>query len=418
MRKLLLVTLISAACVANAAPNSMQAISSRNQNLVAPNRLVKLAVPQGVFERKPVSFAYALNPQAELARAEPSTAESREFWMQVDSAQLNKGMMIDTTAPGALIRISPAQGASDVDSSSVTLTRNGKKLAASQAFANIANGEQLQKAGMDVTNGTAIMKIADANGAGRFQLALPKASGRYLVHVFEPNSDVTLQAKANRENFMVGDELVVYASLGKNEKAMANTIMSGLLVSPSGKSYDMTFTQTSTGLRASKKLPSEVVQHAGLWEVQILAGASDSGLQVQRDTRTVISIAQPTAKLSGQYRFDPLRVGFTMPIQVGSPGRYELSGVLFATSKDGVSRPVAQAAMANWFSAGKAALSLNFNRANIPAGYGAPFELKYVELKDQTRLTQLESREFVGRVGRATPIDRNDDRAPIGIRQR
>jgi hypothetical protein len=413
MRKLLLVTLISAACVAQAAPSQQQTISTRSQDLVAPVRLAKLAVPAGVFERKPVSFAYALNPQAELKRAEPSTAESREFWMQVDSAQLNKGIMIDTTAPGALIRISPANGASDVDGNSATLAHNGKKIANAQAFANIATGEQLQKAGMEVSNGTAVMKIADAQGAGRFQLSLPKASGRYLVHVFEPNSDVTLQAKANRENYLAGDELVVNASLGKNAKTMAGAQISGMLVSPSGKTYDMLFKQTSDGLRASQKLPNEVVQQAGLWEVQILAGASDGNLQVQRDTRTVISIAQPTAKLSGQYRFDAQRLSFSMPIQVGSPGRYELNGTLFATSKGGVSRPVAQAAMANWFKQGNGILSLNFDRKNMPAGYGAPFELKFVELKDQTRLTQLETREFAGRVGRATV-----DGDGIGSRQR
>ena len=147
------------------------------------------------------------------------------------------------------------------------------------------------------------------------------------------------------------------------------------------------------------KLPNEVTQQPGLWEVQVLAGASDGGIQIQRDARTVISIAQPTAKLNGEFRFNPASLGFSMPIQVGSQGRYELSGTLFATGRDGVSRPVAQAAMANWFKQGKGLLSLNFNRSNLPAGYGAPFELKFVVLKDQTRLTQLESREMAARVG-------------------
>jgi Domain of unknown function (DUF4785) len=412
MRKLLLVAMIGAVCAVNTSHSDAQSIATRHHDLVAPARLVKLAVPSGQFERKPVSFAYALNPMADLKRGESSTAESREFWMQVEGTELKKGMMLDTTAPGALIRISPANGATDVDSSSVNLARNGKSLNSAQAFANIATGEQLQKAGMDVSNGTAIMKIADAQGAGRFQLSLPKASGRYLVHVFEPNSSVTLQAKTNRENFLAGDELVVNASMGNHEKTMANVQISGMLVSPSGKTYDMPFVQTAAGLRASKKLPNELVQQAGLWEVQILAGASDGNLQVQRDTRTVIAIAQPTAKLAGNYRFNPANLGFTMPIQVGSPGRYELNGTLYATDKRGVSRPVAQAAMANWFNPGKGLLSLNFNRANLPAGYGAPFELKFVELKDQTRLMQLETRESAGRIGRrARSIELADTRS-------
>jgi len=252
---------------------------------------------------------------------------------------------------------------------------------------------------MDVSSGTAIVKIADAQGKGRFQLMVSKASGRYLVHVFEPNSDVTLQAKADRQNYLAGDQLVVNALLGKNEKAMTGTEISGLLVSPSGKSYDMTFKNENGALRAVSKLPNEVTQQPGLWEVQVLAGASDGNLRVQRDARTVISIAQPTAKLNGEFRFNAQALSFSMPIQVGWQGRYELCGTLFATGRYGVSRPVAQAAMANWFKQGKGLLNLNFDRANLPAGYGAPFELKFVELKDQTRMTQLESRESAARVG-------------------
>ena len=396
MRKLLLVSLLGAACVAQASNDGR--LSTRSNDLIS-SRLVNIPVPTGQFERKPVSFSYALNPQNELATSTPFTAESREYWMQTDGAELNKGLMIDTTAPGALIRISPAVGAAAIAPGNMKLLRNGKAIDSAKAFSQQANTDQLQKAGMDVSSGTAVVKIADGQGEGRFQLMVPKASGRYLVHVFEPNSDVTLQAKADRQNYLAGDQLVVNALLGKNEKAMSGTEISGLLVSPSGKTYDMTFKNENGALRAVSKLPNEVTQQAGLWEVQVLAGASDSNLRIQRDARTVISIAQPTAKLNGQFRFNPQALSFSMPIQVGSPGRYELSGTLFATGRDGVSRPVAQAAMANWFKQGKGSLNLNFGRANLPAGYGAPFELKFVELKDQTRMTQLESRENAARIG-------------------
>ncbi len=396
MRKLLLVTLLSAACVAQAANDSR--LATRSNDLIS-SRLVNIPVPAGQFERKAVSFSYALNPQNELAISAPFTAESREYWMQTDGAELNKGLMIDTTAPGALIRISPAVGAASIVPGNMKLLRNGKAIDSAKAFSQQANTDQLQKAGMDVSNGTAVVKIADGQGEGRFQLMVPKASGRYLVHVFEPNSDVTLQTKANRQNYLAGDQLVVNALLGKNEKAMSGTEISGLLVSPSGKTYDMTFKNENGTLRAVSKLPNDVTQQAGLWEVQVLAGASDGNMRIQRDARTVISIAQPTAKLNGGFRFNPQALSFNMPIQIGSSGRYELSGTLFATGRDGVSRPVAQAAMANWFKQGKGSLNLNFGRANLPAGYGAPFELKFVELKDQTRMTQLESRENAARVG-------------------
>jgi len=396
MRKLLFVSLLGTACIAHAGTDSR--LSTRSNDLVSSN-LVNIPVPAGQFERKAVSFSYALNPQNELVKSTPFTAESREYWMQVDGNELSKGLMIDTTAPGALIRISPAGGATGIVPGNLKLLRNGKTIDNAKAFSQQANTDQLQKAGMDVGNGTAIVKIADEQGQGRFQLMVPKASGRYLVHVFEPNSEVTLQTKADRQNYLAGDQIVVNASLGKNDKSMAGTEISGLLVSPSGKTYDISFKNENGALRAVSKLPNELVQQPGLWEVQVFAGASDGNLRIQRDARTVISIAQPTAKLNGGFRFNAQALSFTMPIQVGSQGRYEISGTLYATGRDGVSRPVAQAAMANWFKQGSGLLNLNFDRANLPAGYGAPFELKFVELKDQTRMTQLESRESAARVG-------------------
>ena len=126
----------------------------------------------------------------------------------------------------------------------------------------------------------------------------------------------------------------------------------------------------------------------------MFAGAVDNGSRVQRDARTAISVAQPTARLAGSYRFDPARLAFTAPVQVGAPGRYELRATLFATGSDGIARPVSEAHSAVWFDKGMAALSLGFDRAHLPTGYGAPYEVRYLELKDQSRMGQLETREL------------------------
>jgi len=76
-----------------------------------PTKLVALPAPKGVFERAPVSFAWALDPAAPLADPAPTAAVSREFWQTVDAAALAAGMPVTLTASGALIRVSPARGA-------------------------------------------------------------------------------------------------------------------------------------------------------------------------------------------------------------------------------------------------------------------------------------------------------------------
>jgi hypothetical protein len=79
---------------------------------------------------------------------------------------------------------------------------------------------------------------------------------------------------------------------------------------------------------------------------------------------------------------------------------------LFATGSDGIRRPVAQAASAAWFEPGARTLSLAFDRKYVPLGYGAPYELRELTLKDQARMGLLESRAMAFKVAAERSRDR------------
>lgn len=368
-----------------------------------PSQLIAAPLPKGDFERQPVAVAWAMDPAAELSTQAPHLAQSREYWAAVDGSQLKSGFPLTTTAPGALVRISPEIRAKSgaVDPGEVRLLRNGQPLPAS-AFKRLATTEQLQKAGMDVSDGTVIVQLDDSVGQGRFQLQLGKASGRYLVHVFEPNSDLVLVAQSERGRLLAGDTVEVATSLQKGDSALAGGVVQAQLVSPSGQSWPLA---VSKG-KAVGQLPLDADPTPGLWEVQLFAGAASKDGPVQRDARTAIEVSRPTARLGGGYAFDPGAVKFSLPVQVAAPGRYELRGVLYATGPQGALQPVAQAHSASWFDAGERKLDLAFGPGNLPMGYGAPFELRFLELKDQTRLGTLETREVALREGvrRTRPV--------------
>ena len=365
-----------------------------------PSQLIAAPLPKGDFERQPVAVAWAMDPAAELSTQAPHLAQSREYWAAVDGSQLKSGFPLTTTAPGALVRISPEIRAKSgaVDPGEVRLLRNGQPLPAS-AFKRLATTEQLQKAGMDVSDGTVIVQLDDSVGQGRFQLQLGKASGRYLVHVFEPNSDLVLVAQSERGRLLAGDTVEVATSLQKGDSALAGGVVQAQLVSPSGQSWPLA---VSKG-KAVGQLPLDADPTPGLWEVQLFAGAASKDGPVQRDARTAIEVSRPTARLGGGYAFDPGAVKFSLPVQVAAPGRYELRGVLYATGPQGALQPVAQAHSASWFDAGERKLDLAFGPGNLPMGYGAPFELRFLELKDQTRLGTLETREVALREGVRRP---------------
>ena len=78
-----------------------------------PSRLV--AAPDGAaavpdISREPVTFSWALDPEAPLAEPRPFTAESREHWLRATAAELARGVPLYTLAPEALVRINPAPG--------------------------------------------------------------------------------------------------------------------------------------------------------------------------------------------------------------------------------------------------------------------------------------------------------------------
>ena len=371
-------------------------------DLVA-TRVVALPAPAGALERKPVSFGWALDPAATVAAQPAFVGESREWYQHVEAAQLRAGVAFDATAPGAVVRLSPLGTARPVATSSLQLRRDGRDVAPAQAFAKRADADTLKAAGFDPGAGSVVAQIDPALGAGRFEIRQGDAQGRYLLHVFEPDSAKVLHAGATRASVHAGGSIEVRARL----EGTAGTQFGGQLVSPSGRTVDLAFVAGADGLaRASARLPGDAAVEAGLWEAQVFAEGRDGTVRVQRDGRAPIAVVQPTARLLGDVRVGRAGLGYALPVQVGAPGRYEVAATLFATGRDGLAHPVAQSASAAWLEPGTHTLRLAYDRAHVPAGFGAPYELRGLTLKDQGRMGLLESRAVALKVSTTVEVAR------------
>ncbi|WP_363797184.1 DUF4785 domain-containing protein [Lysobacter firmicutimachus] len=392
MRTILTLALLAAVADAFAADAPMLPPASADQ---VPQRLSALAAPKAAIERAPVRFSWALDPYAPLtADTQPSVVESREYWQEADGAELQRGLDLSTSAPGALIRVSPVAGAAQVPADAVQLRRAGRPVALAQRN----DAAQLQAAGLQVADGSAAVQLAAEAGPGHYALQVAQARGRYLVHVYEPHSPVRLHASLSRDRALAGGRSEVIVDLSDGPRQIADAQGSALLVAPSGRSWPVPLRRGRDGrLRAPVALPADAGdQPPGLWEVQVFAAAGD----VQRDVRTALAVAQPTARLEGRYAFDPRRMSFDLPVRAASPGRYEVRGTLYASGPDRALRPVAIAHSAQWLDRGQGRIELAFDRQQLPSGFGAPFELRQLELNDQSRLAPVERRERAARIGR------------------
>ncbi|MGE6331518.1 DUF4785 domain-containing protein [Stenotrophomonas sp. NPDC077659] len=383
----------AAATVAAAPAQAAQTLRAAIAGDQVPATLVAAPLPASDSERVPLAFAWALDPAQPLQAPGVYAAVSRSYWQQVDAAELQRGVDLPLTAPDAVIQLSPAAGARALPAEALQV----RDAAGLTGVARSVDARQLQAAGMPVSDGSSMLRTGAGSAVGAYRLQSAQAQGRYVVQVLEPNSPVRLEVQADQAQVLAGGSVQLQARLLEDGASTAKLATrrgslggEALLVAPDGRSWPQRLLRTTDGsLGAQVRIPAEASTTQGLWELQVFAQADG----VLRDGKVAFAVAQPTARFSGQATPDVASRQVALPLQVAAAGRYEARGTLYATGADGQLRPVAQAHAAAWFEGpGRGALVLPFDQAALPAGFGAPYELRDLQLQDQSRMAPIESR--------------------------
>lgn len=363
-----------------------------------PARLVAVSHPAAAtLDRVPVQVSWALDPAAELnARPVAFVQESREYWLNASEAELQRGVSLPTTADAALIRISPhSNNSTRLVVDDLVIRAGGRSYSGAEATQSVADAATLRAAGMDVSEGTVIAKLASSVGRGNLQLAAPAARGNYLIHVFEPTSATVLRLGAARDTVVAGQALRINANLDGARASAAK----GVLTAPDGHTQPFELQRQADGSWQADVVPDAAhAGGAGLWEVHAFASGGDSRAPVLRDAKTAFAVAQPTARLSGEVSSalstDRAGLSLSIGVEAASASRYQLAGVLYGTAADGSRHPVAYGQSAAWLDAGKGRLALSFDRAALAdAKLSAPYELRDLRLSNQADLSLIERRE-------------------------
>lgn len=354
--------------------------------------------PDGQREMKPVSYSFPIADIQQLDFSQkPAHVQSRQFMMDVSGAQLKSGVALNTSAKGALVRISAFDGKSAVEPQQLSLkTPKGQLFKQGKAFDTLVSSSAMQKNGMGFQQGTTGFKLDDALGAGRFTLKADKgiaSHAKYRINVFEKNSDTEMHLTANKGNYLNGDVLQVDARVFNQGKAENIVSIKGQLVSPTGKTFDVDFTQSKDGYSLAKPLDMSAYSVPGaLWELHTEAQVKVNGQQVQRNGQLPFAYAQQTAKvsaspvISGQKQ-SPVA---SIPVNAMTDGRYEIRAVLYGTDKQGNMKPVMVTHSAANLSAGEGVIQMKFDPQLIQkAGVSAPYAVKKLQLRDQNQMALL-----------------------------
>lgn len=376
------------------AAGRMQLLAAAPQDLIAS----QLVTPQAKalatagLERAPVTMSWALDSTRALdARPQAHVAQSREYWIDANQEQIQNGVSLPLSTRGALVRISPHAGNAAIAAADVQLSFNGRRLDSRHAIAKAADADALHAAGMDVPDGSVILRLAEDVPSG-VKLAVPAASGAYLVHVFEPASPVVLSLKADRDSIAGGDPVSFRATI---EGATLERI-GGLLSAPDGASQNVDFVRQADGSYVGSVTPD--FAHAtgpSLWELHAFAVTAGSQ-GIPRDAKTALAVSLPVARLDG--RVTPAKsaardgaLSLRIGVETRVASRYAISGVLYGSADDGSMRPVAMAQSAAWLPAGTGAIELRYEASSL--SLHAPWEVRDLRLVNQADFSLQERRE-------------------------
>lgn len=372
-----------------------------NLKAAGPSDLVSEHVVDASFrmkapsaEKQAVSMNWAVEGPMNLAVA-PHEGEGRGYYLKVNASDLYEGVTLPLTVPGALVRISPMGGEETeaLDPARMVVVNGERAFSEGSGVDQLYTPEQMDAArGSFLTLGSSVFRIHESVGVGQTLLFVDDLAGverDYLVHVFEQESPAVLSVRAANDTFVQGQTLAVYTQFSGARGSVAAQQMEGVVVSPNGSSFPLTFGRDGVG-RLELNQPGDNTN--GLWRVRVTATGLEQGLAVRRDAATAFALVVPTARFSGSATTSRTKDGVSasFDLEVGTAGRYEVRGVLFGSDASGALQPIAVSHSANWLNPGEHVLDLSFDQAHVTAsGLSAPYMIRDLRLVHQDRMSLI-----------------------------
>ncbi len=362
-----------------------------------------LAAPIGNTAQETIHFSWAADKGSKPV---PHESESRGYWFRASAGELGKGLDIDTSAPGAVVKLSPLGDSPAFDPNQLELIDSrGRVFHGTEGMDLVVDAERLAASGTPFPPGTSAFRVSPELGKGRFVLRASGLTGdrhSYHVHVQESESDLVLRMHAARDIYLYGQELSVETGLHdvSGDSVLQVAQITGYVRSPGGETLPVSFQRKKNGafiVQMPLKQGADAIP--GLWEINAdVRGRQEGGITVRRNVKTAFGYAVPQARLAGGVSVDVPEDGdlrASLSVNVGSAGRYQLRGTLYGSGEKGSMEPIMVADSAAWLDLGDSELDLVFDKALLAAaGLSAPFEIRDLQLIDQSRMEVLHRQEY------------------------
>jgi len=360
------------------------------------NRLVELAVPDYAVEQQAVHFSQKVSVNSKISlQAQRFESVSDEYWLEVTGKQLNAGVDLAVSKAGALIRLSGKRVKGEfndanlvIDPSNIKLFKNQKSLA--QPFKQTVSQQQFATA--NIFPNSSAMQLNKKLGKGKFTLRVSEQlneNQHYMVNVKEKGAEHKLHLAIARQTFMEGENVAFDSFINNKAGKLAAVKSKAFIKTPSGEKQAISYVKDNDKFKLVVPSNLTPAKRGELYELLIESQATDNGIQIKRNAKVAFAIAQPTARMQGEYSVD--NSAARVNLNVASEGRYEVSGLVYGTAKNGVKLPIMLSRSAYYLRPGDHNVELKFDQKILKAsGLQAPFSVKQLRLMDQSRMALLQ----------------------------
>ncbi|WP_085300211.1 DUF4785 domain-containing protein [Cognaticolwellia mytili] len=358
--------------------------------------LVSIDAPFYKVEQKALHFSQAINSNNALSfGAKAYTTTSDEYWLEVSGKQLNSGIRLDVSHPGALIRLSgkksndiSAVESIAIDPQQIELLKGTKTL--DSAFSQKVSKQQFSSA--NIFPNSSAVKLQEHIGRGQFSLKVTQPlnyNEKYLVNVKEKGSEYGLTLSVPTQSLLAKQALTFDMAMHNSKGQLTLNANKAFIKTPSGVTLPVK-TKLVQG-KQSVELPDILVTNSRgeLYELHVNSQVHDKGLIIRRSSKVAFAIAQPTAKMTGKVDVEATHA--KVELNVASEGRYEISAIVSGINLKGKPEAVMLSRSAYYLRPGEQSANLMFDEGLLKnLNVLPPYSLSQLRLVDQSRMALLQ----------------------------
>ncbi|KTD20386.1 Uncharacterised protein [Legionella lansingensis] len=309
---------------------------------------------------------------------------SRKFRIKATAEQLNKGVVIYTQAPSAVIHITSASQLTSKPEFYIT-SHKGEKLKLQEASSLFSKDESLQNTVF--SDGLLALQLKEEVGAGRLILSstpgtLKGNEGPFIISVYDKDAPTYLKIETDKARYRHGDQLKLTVRLSDKDFNYPIDDINATLISPTGDPIELNLKQTNDNLYEAKvDLQSDKNSQGENWYIEVETSTVINNETIVRHAHTAFSYVIPSAAIRKIKTQIGKPFSFSAKVEVATGSRYAVEAVLFGSDAQGALHPITTVQSAAWLAPGKHDIHFSFD-SDLKSDYKAPYYVGYLHLID------------------------------------